>query len=43
MILAYIRHTARMGRVISSVACLAVRIFPHYLTKGMIFGKKEHI
>jgi hypothetical protein len=43
MILAYIRHTARMGRVISSVACLTVRIFPHYITKSIKKKKKEHI
>jgi hypothetical protein len=33
-----------MRRIMSSVACLAVHIFPHYLINGTIFGKKviEH-
>jgi hypothetical protein len=39
-----IQHAKRMRHVIfSSVACLAVQSFPHYLINDMIFGKKVNL
>jgi hypothetical protein len=37
-----IQHAKRMRPILlSSVACLAVPYFPHYLISGTIFGKRE--
>jgi hypothetical protein len=39
-----IQHAMRMCSIIlSSVACLALPYFPHYLINGTIFGKKKVI
>jgi len=38
-----IQHAKRMRRVILSVACPAVQIFPHYLINDTIFrGEKSY-
>jgi hypothetical protein len=34
------RHKNRKSHVVLSVACPAVPYFPHYITKGTIFGEK---
>ena len=37
-----IQQVKRVRRIIlSSVACLAVPLFPHYLINGTIFGRKK--
>jgi len=35
-----IQYAERMRRIILSVACLSVHIFPLYLINGTIFGEK---